>query len=128
MRLADKLEKLKNKQWMYNTRIQKVLQTRVNEDSIEIVTDLNWYTFPIGKAEAALEEFLPVEQKGLVKVSTDLPVQELSLSLSKVIAKLDVDEEIPAAELKKYDAINKTVQTVINLGKLKLDILKAGNG
>ena len=137
MNLQKKLENLKGKSWMFNSNIHEVLQFKIEDDNFIIVTNKSWLTFPIKDAREVLMEFLPVENDKQIEESTtapvsislaiDIPVRDLSSSLKTVISQLNSRDTISPAEMKKMEQLNKTAQTIINLGKLQLDYFRISN-
>jgi len=112
---------------MYNARHHKLLSYKINEDSVTLVTDKEWYEIPITKINKELASFLPVSMdKGHKEVSIILFSGNGQSSLREVvmdnITKLREDPNY----VKQAEAINNQVKTMIEMAKLKIKIDSAG--
>lgn len=119
--LADQLRRMVGKSYAYKTKIVKILAVQRTETQIILATDGEWITILHKDAMQELKKFAPVE-------ITEVPTTQVS-----VIARNETLENIKATVLEtmtrlktdanyipQAEALNNSIRTFIDLGKLEL--------
>jgi len=132
-KLKEKLDKMLNQTWLYNTRLHQLLSYKIDDKSVTIVTDRDWLTFRIGDMERKLKEFLEVEQddefegdkgKQMILFKANESFSGLEKTILDNIKKLKEDNDF----IKQANAINQSANTLINLMKTQIELVKLQKG
>lgn len=121
----DRLEAIKGKTFMYNTRQMKILDYKVNGEKVQIVTDNGWQEPSYDKIDAFLDNLLPVQEgTGLMIIQqaqvTSSSINELKGILMDNIKKVQESKDyIPQAQ-----EINSNVKSIIEVAKAEIEVLK----
>lgn len=133
------LDGLKNRQWMYNSKIYKVLHHTKIEDKIIITAEEGVISIPEEKLKTELSLFLPVSNEKTKPVSRDNSLtrtgdisntiivgnsKSMIDTLDEVLKKLNEDPNfIPQAK-----AIGEIVDLKIKIAKTEIEALKVIKG
>lgn len=115
--------------YLYNAREVKVQRIEHVEDDLYDVKPETGKTFRVNAATLK-KEFLPVsDRKGesvaLVRaMNENLPMKNLGQTLSETLDKLKSDPKY----IDQARAINETAKTMIELGKLQVEIVRTARG
>jgi len=124
-----RLEKMKGKVFLYNTRQVKILNYKILEDYTIISTDKKIYQFPNDRLSAYLDDFLPVIEemetvgRGVKLYQADENFPRLKNTLLEQIELVKKDKKnIPQANsvissIKAYTDIVKTEMLIDSLNK-----------
>ena len=126
-----KLDKLVGKTWMYKTQNHYVITYKELEDQVIISTDSNMISISKEKLDEELEEFLPVDQDNSVTLFGAKPQLLISRQndsmysiMNECITKIKEDPTF----ISQAQAINRTMQTMIEIAKTEIEALKAAKG
>lgn len=121
----DRIKKMAGKYWMYKTNNVLVEAVKISDNKISIILEKDVIQYDHSKAKDVFEDFLPTSQSAVVRqqketlpvtyvVSSEMP--DLTQTLKDSITKLKTNRDyIPQAI-----AINKSINTLVNLAKLEL--------
>lgn len=126
--LRDRLAEMVGKSYVYQGKSVRVLQARIAENTVEIVTEGGWLTYPIRAATQELEKFVLAPENTLIEVKpvsvalyeSNGAMQAMRESVLEMILKLKVDSSV----VPQANAINGLLQTAIAMGKMELDAAK----
>lgn len=124
MKLADKLNNMKNKTWMYNTRLHKILNFKVTETEVQIVTDKDWLTFSITKINTALDQFLPANEEKQNVTSIALFQGNGKPALKDLVLENIENIKKDVNYIPKAKALNEQIKTMIEMAKLEIEYKK----
>lgn len=119
----DILDQMKDKLWLYNTRVHRILSYKLEKETCTVVTDKDWITIPtINLNKKLKEEFLPVEEENNLPAlaRNTQQVQGLTTSLLESIQEIKEGK----ADYKKVNAINSTVNTMLAVFKTEAMLLR----
>ena len=128
MNIANRLQYLKGKTWLYNTLEHNVIDSMIVEDTIIISTDRGMLKIPVDDAQKKLTEFFEVHKEPKKNGSSNtLPelyrkkeMNSLLDTLTENIEKLKADKEY----VDQAKTICMNVTAITNLLKLELEIKK----
>ena len=124
MKLADKLFSMKDKTWMYNARLHKLINYKISEEEVQIVTDKEWFAFPITKINSVLEQFLPAEEEQPSQTQIAIFNGNGKSSLKDlVLENIELIKNDPNY-IPKAKALNEQVKTMIEMAKLEIEYKK----
>jgi len=129
--LQDNLQRMVGKTFIYKAHHHKVLSFKIDGDIVWLVTDHRWFKFSVNEMKKEFKEFLPVDTTDIVKpinlkasaavfVNKD-EVAELKSEIMNSIEKLKKDADY----IKQASAINNCIKTLVDMGRLQVDIFKA---
>lgn len=124
MKLNDRLFSMKNKVWMYNTRLHKILNFKVSETEVQIVTDKEWLTFPITKINAALEQFLSANEEQPSVTSIAIFQGNGKPALKDLVLENIDNIKKDSSYIPKAKALNEQIKTMIEMAKLEIEYKK----
>lgn len=122
--IAERLKDMQNKTWMYKTKLHKIINYKINDTNIEIVTDKDWFVIPVNKINVTLAEFLAAEEEKRNNINITLFQGNNKLALKDLvienIEKIKKDPGyIPVAK-----ALNEQLKTMIQMAKLEIEYKK----
>jgi len=125
-RLSQYLKDMVGKTFMYETHLHRILSYEIQDGICTVVTDKKWIKFPESRGLKKLREFLeaPDEEKqelALKILPKNGELTDLKKILVENIKRVQNDEKF----VQQANAINKSVNAVINLGKLEISFFKA---
>lgn len=124
MKLSDKLFSMQNKTWMYNSRLHKIINYKINDENVQIVTDKEWFTFPLTKINSVLEQFLPAEEEKPSETRVAIFNGNGKTSLRELVLENIENIRKDASYIPKAKALNEQVKTMIEMAKLEIDYKK----
>lgn len=124
MKINDRLFSMKNKIWMYNTRLHKILNYKITDDEVQIVTDKEWLTFPITKINAALEQFLPANEEKQSLTSIAIFQGNGKPALKDLVLENIENIKKDSSYIPKAKALNEQIKTMIEMAKLEIEYKK----
>lgn len=127
MKLQSKLFLMHGKTFMYKTVLHKVIITKEYDETIMISTDKDLIVIKRDDIESALKEFLEVEGEALINAN-DLVIYKKVKEMNFVeIIKNNIKkvQEDPSF-VKQSMAIDRSVNTLLNVVKMELAVKKAG--
>jgi hypothetical protein len=125
-KINERLDQMHGKTFMRNAQQATVLQHRVEEDIVTIVTDQGFVEFPIEDIGKELRSFLPMEGTGVqtgLTVFQDGVFGDLKNTLMANIEILKKDKEF----IQQAAAINDSAKNIIEIGKLHVQAMKLLN-
>ena len=124
--LESKLLSMKGKTVMHNTVLQKVINYKIIDGKVHLVTDKNWFELDAKKAEATLiRDFLsaadePVTNNGNGKMVLYEEVKKSNLTQT-LLNNIDLLKD-GKIDIKSAQAMNQTVNTLLNIVKAEIQI------
>ena len=124
MNLEKRLNEMVGRTFMYHTRLYKVLNYRLN-GRLELVCDKRWFDIAAEHIEGTLDEFLPVaEERALAFFPAKKELINIKDILMENIERVRQDKTYVG----QANAINKSVNTLINMAKLEIQYQKMKEG
>ncbi len=127
MNVEDKLNKMVGYTYMYHTILYKIIGYQCKNGIITIATNKNWIEFPKDKFEKAIKDFLPVSDENKENALQILPAKNELINLKKVIIDNITKIQSDPDYIKQANVINNSVNTLINMVKLQVNIIKSIN-
>ena len=124
MKINDRLLSMKNKTWMYNARLHKILNYKVTDEEVQIVTDKEWLTFPITKINAALEQFLAANEEQTSVTSIAIFQGNGKPALKDLVLENIENIKKDSSYIPKAKALNEQIKTMIEMAKLEIEYKK----
>ena len=124
--LESKLLSMKGKTVMHNTVLQKVINYKIIDGKVHLVTDKNWFELDAKKAEAILiRDFLPaadepVTNNGNGKMVLYEEVKKSNLTQT-LVNNIDLLKD-GKIDIKSAQAMNQTANTLLNIVKAEIQI------
>lgn len=115
---------MQNKTWMYNSRLHKIINYKIGDESVQIVTDKEWFTFPITKINSVLEQFLPAQEEKPSETRVAIFNGNGKTSLRELVLENIENIRKDASYIPKAKALNEQVKTMIDIAKLEIDYKK----
>lgn len=123
-KLSSKLEEMKGKLYLFRTENYRLINYKINEETVDIVTNHRWFSIPLDdKAWRFISEFLEVEEEN-PEVELSLFTPQSTNQLRNVM--LDSIEQLKTnpGYVKQANAINQTINTMINCAKMEFSMKK----
>ena len=128
MQLENKLVSMKGKTFIYKGTHQKIINYKIIDETLHLVTDKNWYKFSVTHPDITYqilkEEFLPVEDNDVAIHKEELPTfsaigkSNIAQTLIDNIETLRTNKEF----VNQAKAINNTDSTIINCAKMEIAV------
>lgn len=126
MNLRNKINKMVGKTYMYNSHNQTVKGFSIVEDEVTVITNRREISLPLDKAEDMLKDFLPVDDEGSGKPALiNMPDQKQVADLKSIVLENIKKVEKDRAYVPQANAINKSINALINMASLELSYYKA---
>lgn len=130
-KLNSILEGMKGKSFQYGNQIHLVNDFVCDDDKFTITTSISTYSRKLESAESFLKYWQPVNGAELSPVNEDL---QLAIFVEKEQSKADRLIEIlednitkvqnDAGYIAQAQAINNNINSIINIQKMKMDVMK----
>ena len=122
--LLKKLEARKGKLFLYQTEEYRIINCKINDATADIVTDKRWFVIPLDKLDRFISELLPVEESIIPEnASLVLGTKEVT-SMKDVILESISKLQTDPSYVKQANAINQSVNTLINCAKISISLHK----
>lgn len=123
--LQDKVSGMVGKSYVYKNEVVRVLQARIVENTVEIVTEKGWLNYSVRTAVQELEKFVPtldgaaLETKPIAVAlyESNGVLNTMRASVLDMIDRLKTDPNL----VPQANAINGLLQTAIAMGKMELE-------
>lgn len=126
MLLENRLNKMIGKSFMYKTFIHKIVNYKITAETVIIGTDKEVYVFQYKEINRHLDDFLEVENENEPDNNTAVTLftQNAAVDFLNEI-KLNINDiKKDVKNIDKAKAINECLNTMINFGRLQVEMAK----
>lgn len=121
MQINERLESMVGKTYLYHAQYHKILSYKVDGDKITIVTHKKWFDI----SNKDLNQFLPTSSENGTTSLQVLPKdREFLASLSATIKDNIEQVKKDKSYIPQANSINNSINTLVNLAKIELQMLK----
>ena len=121
-KIETRLAAMKGRSWMYNTRIHKLINYKIDtvEFKVQIITDRAWLDIPLPEAAKELKNFLEADDENAETALTIFQGNDKFTELADTLFKQINNVQIDAKHIPQANAVIKGVNALVALGGLQL--------
>jgi len=125
MTIESRLNDMVGYTYMYKTVIYKIINYKVTAETVVLGTDREIFVFPYKEINKHLAEFLEVEEEPEIR-TTDITIisNDSAIDFINEIKKNIIQIKNDPKFIEQAKAINDSINTVISLGRLQVEIAK----
>lgn len=135
MDYRSKLDDMQGKLYLHNKNHERVLNWKVENRVVSVCTDLDWYEIPVSEIDKFLVKFYVIDEHPSFsngnnkhvpqsKSPITLVTQDKFKEINDILLKNIEDIKSSEKNIPRAAAINKQVNSIINLAKTEIEMVK----